>query len=102
MGAGSASVAKADGDLSMTRSPPDYYKIRIPEAYCDRTERLEEVEVDAIALIEAMGLGFHLGCALKYIARAGKKTPDALSDINKAIDCLQRGAYLLRRGVSDD
>lgn len=38
---------------------------------------------EAIKVIEAWGLGFNLGNAMKYIARAGKKG-DALEDLKKA------------------
>ena len=38
---------------------------------------------EAIEVIEAWSLGFHLGNAVKYIARAGKKG-DALEDLKKA------------------
>lgn len=39
---------------------------------------------EVIKLVERWGLGFHLGSALKYVARAGKKTPDVLTDLKKA------------------
>lgn len=38
---------------------------------------------EAIKVIEAWGLGFCLGNAVKYISRAGKKG-DALEDLKKA------------------
>lgn len=38
---------------------------------------------EAIKVIEAWGLDFHLGNAAKYICRAGKKG-DALEDLKKA------------------
>lgn len=38
---------------------------------------------EAIKVIEAWGLGFSLGNAVKYIARAGKKD-DRLEDLKKA------------------
>ena len=38
---------------------------------------------EAINVIEAWDLGFHLGNAVKYIARAGRKG-DALEDLKKA------------------
>jgi hypothetical protein len=38
---------------------------------------------EAIKVIEAWGLGFHLGNAVKYIARAGRKG-DALEDLRKS------------------
>lgn len=39
--------------------------------------------VEVIDAIEAWDLGFHLGNAVKYIARAGRKG-DALEDLKKA------------------
>ncbi len=44
---------------------------------------------EAIKVIEAWGLGFHLGNAVKYIARAGKKG-DEIEDLRKAVWYLQR------------
>lgn len=44
---------------------------------------------EAIKVIEAWGLGFNLGNAVKYIARAGKKG-DETEDIDKALWYLQR------------
>ena len=38
---------------------------------------------ECIKVIEAWGLGFHLGNAVKYIARAGKKGP-TVEDLRKA------------------
>lgn len=47
-------------------------------------------KIEVIDFIEDKELGFHLGNAIKYIARAGKKTPDAKEDIEKAIWYLER------------
>jgi hypothetical protein len=38
---------------------------------------------EAIKVVEAWGLDFHLGNVVKYISRAGKKG-DALEDLKKA------------------
>lgn len=40
--------------------------------------------LEAIDVIEAFGLGYHLGNAAKYILRAGKKTANPTEDIKKA------------------
>jgi hypothetical protein len=46
---------------------------------------------EAIKVIEAWDLDFHLGNVVKYIARAGKKNPDKrLEDLRKAEWYLQR------------
>lgn len=40
---------------------------------------------ETIKVIEAWGLGFHLGNAVKYISRAGKKDKDTtVEDLEKA------------------
>ena len=44
---------------------------------------------EAINIIEALDLGFHLGNAIKYIVRAGKKGAES-QDIEKAIWYLNR------------
>jgi len=46
--------------------------------------------MEAIDVIEAFGLGFHLGNAMKYILRAGRKTEDDTEDTKKAIWYLNR------------
>ena len=43
----------------------------------------EDNPYEAIKVIEAWGLGFNLGNAVKYISRAGKKQ-DTLEDLEKA------------------
>jgi hypothetical protein len=48
---------------------------------------------EAIDVIEAWGLGFSLGNALKYISRAGIKDP------NKAIEDLEKAAWYINREI---
>jgi hypothetical protein len=51
---------------------------------------------EAIKVIEAWGLGFHLGNAVKYIARAGKKPgAEELEDLKKSQWYLDRQIRLL-------
>ncbi len=45
--------------------------------------------VEAIEVIEAWGLGFHLGNVVKYISRAGHKD-SSLQDLQKALWYLER------------
>ena len=48
-------------------------------------------DVETIDAIEAWELGFHLGNAVKYISRAGKKDPDKeVEDLRKAVWYLER------------
>ena len=50
----------------------------------------EENPYEAIKVIEAWGLGFHLGNTVKYISRAGRKTEKKLEDLQKAEWYLKR------------
>lgn len=46
---------------------------------------------EVIDFIESWGFGFHLGNAVKYISRAGKKDPaKTLEDLNKALWYIKR------------
>lgn len=48
-------------------------------------------EIETIDYIEDKGFNYHLGNAVKYISRAGKKNPNAyLEDLKKAIWYLER------------
>lgn len=51
----------------------------------------QENPYEAIKVIEAWNLGFYLGNAVKYISRAGKKSPKTKKqDLEKAIWYLRR------------
>lgn len=51
----------------------------------DHPKHYNMARAECIDIIEDLGLGFHLGNALKYIWRAGLKDPDrAREDISKA------------------
>lgn len=48
-------------------------------------------KIEVIDFIEDKGLGFHLGNAVKYIARAGKKDPSKTAeDLEKAVWYINR------------
>ena len=54
---------------------------------------------EAIKVIEAWNLGFHLGNTVKYISRAGKKTQQTLlEDLKKARWYLDRKIQKLESG----
>ena len=59
-------------------------KVNHPEHYGGDTT------YEAIKVIEAWRLDFHLGNAVKYIARAGRKSSDPLEDLEKASWYLNR------------
>jgi len=54
-------------------------KVDHPDHYGGKTNTYE-----AIKVIEAWNLGFHLGNVVKYISRAGKKHDRVLEDLKKA------------------
>jgi hypothetical protein len=51
---------------------------------------------EAIKVIEAWGLDFHLGNVAKYISRAGKKESE-VEDLKKALWYLQRKIDLIEK-----
>ena len=54
-------------------------------------------KIEVIDFIEDKKLGFHLGNAIKYIARAGKKDPDKIiQDLEKAKWYLERKILKLK------
>ena len=50
-------------------------------------------KIEVIDFIEDKELGFHLGNAVKYISRAGRKNPD------KTIEDLRKAAWYLNRQI---
>jgi hypothetical protein len=57
-------------------------------------------QFEVIEVIEDQRLGYHLGNALKYICRAGKKDPGKYTeDLNKAIWYIRREIELSRPGI---
>lgn len=49
--------------------------------------------IEVIDFIEDKNLGYHLGNAVKYIARAGKKEPE------KTVEDLQKAVWYLNRYI---
>lgn len=84
------STAEALNNLTSTRLPalalPEYEKISHPAHYGGDDDVYEVIKV-----IEAWDLGFNIGNAVKYVARAGRKpgTP-YVEDLRKALFYLQR------------
>jgi hypothetical protein len=51
-------------------------------------------KIEVIEFLEDQQLGFHLGNAVKYISRAGKKNPE------KTIEDLEKAIWYLRRKIA--
>lgn len=45
--------------------------------------------IKTIDVIDSFGLNFALGCVIKYVLRAGRKTNNKLEDLKKAKDYLE-------------
>ena len=73
--------------ISMKFTPPPG-DLPIPD-YVNEPPHYKGKKFECIDVIEDFGLGFHLGNAVKYILRAGKKG-DRVGDIRKAIWYLER------------
>ena len=82
-------ISYSDGDASVTLVPTHGDTEELvdhPAHYGGKDDPYE-----AIKVIEAWGLDFHLGNAVKYIARAGKKNPDTeIEDLRKAVWYINR------------
>ena len=56
-------------------------------------------KIEVIDFIEDKKLGFHLGNAVKYISRAGRKNPDKIvEDLQKAVWYINREIQILEKG----
>lgn len=81
-------------------SEPHGTKINHPEHYGGADNPYE-----AIKVIEACELGFHLGNTFKYIARAGKKGPTEFDGVKEhrwaEIDDLKKARWYLDRHISN-
>lgn len=60
-------------------------------------------KIEVIDFIEDQKLPYHLGNVIKYVSRAGKKTEDEITDLEKAQWYLNRYIDLLKKeGDKDD
>lgn len=59
-------------------------------------------QIEVIDFIEDKELGFHLGNAVKYISRAGRKNPDkTIEDLRKAVWYINRQIQRLERAENE-
>lgn len=56
-------------------------------------------KIEVIDYIEDKELGFHLGNAIKYISRAGKKKDKGISVIDKEIEDLKKAIWYINRKI---
>ncbi len=70
-------------------------KVNHPDHYGGESNPYE-----AIKVIEAWDLNFHLGNVVKYISRAGKKSENNIEDLKKAEWYLNRYVEFIQRKSS--
>ncbi len=58
-------------------------------------------KIEVIDFIEDKKLGFCLGNAIKYIARAGKKKSAMMDDKQKEIEDLEKAAWYINRRIKE-
>ena len=78
---------------------------KVSEKVCDNVNHPSHYtsgQIEVIDFIEDQELGFHLGNAVKYISRAGRKDPArTVEDLRKAAWYLNRQIERLERGGND-
>ena len=62
-----------------------------PSYYCGN--------IEVIDFIEDKNLGYHLGNAVKYISRAGKKREEGMSNTDKMIEDLRKAVWYINRKI---
>lgn len=76
----------------------DGNRIDLPDDPVNHPAHYTDGSIEVIDFIEDKNLGFHLGNAVKYIARAGKKDPEkTIEDLKKAVWYLNRRIAQLER-----
>lgn len=91
---GLAPLTSLEPAVRAAQPEPTKETINHPGHY--NTGHLEVIEV-----IEDWKLGFHRGNAVKYLARAGKKTADPREDLKKALWYIERELELWERYEED-
>ena len=86
-----------NGFVSMSTENP-YETVRKVGSAVDHPSHYNTGRIEVIDFIEDQKLSFHLGNAVKYICRAGRKDPlKKREDIEKAIWYLERHLLLMDR-----
>jgi len=66
----------------------NYYKANVKVGQQDASTG--KADVECFDVIDALGLDFYTGNVLKYLWRAGKKSPNSLEDLKKALTYLNQ------------
>jgi len=95
-----------DRGKTSTLAPTENYTTAQPTAARDHDEitypsHYAYSPIQPIDVVESWKLGYHLGTVLKYLCRAGKKTPDILKDLRKAQWFLNRYISRLEKDANE-
>jgi len=76
-------------EMNMNNDPtnPNHYQGSIPK------------ELEHHRVVAAHGLDYHIGCATKYLFRAGKKQSAHLSDLEKEIQDLEKARTYIKMKI---
>ena len=86
-----------NGFVSMSTENP-YETVRKVGSAVDHPSHYNTGRIEVIDFIEDQKLSFHLGNAVKYICRAGRKDPDKTSeDLRKSIWYIERYIKMMWR-----
>ena len=86
-------TVEADTGLNVADAEKIDTAIKAEKSTVNHPEYYKTGGLEAIDVIEAWGLGFCLGNAVKYISRAGKKNPD------KEIEDLEKAAWYINHQI---
>ena len=85
--------AQNDFEKSIADTMEKYDSVNHPSHYASG-------KIEVIDFIEDKKLGYNLGNCIKYISRAGKKHEDGMSDLEKAIEDLEKARWYLEREIN--
>lgn len=88
-------LQNTDNDINMFR-PVREIKVEDP---VNHPNYYADGKIEVIDYIEDKNLGYHLGTAVKYISRAGKKHEQGMTDKEKEIQDLQKAVWFINRKI---
>lgn len=81
-----------ENDICKDEQDAQYDSVNHPSYYADGN-------IEVIDYIEDKNLGYHLGTAIKYISRAGKKHEQGMTAKEKEIEDLRKAVWFINRKI---
>lgn len=95
-------VAEPQQEVPAERNPDKTMINNVTADNVNHPSHYTSGQIEVIDFIEDKQLGFHLGNAIKYISRAGRKNPDkTVEDLRKAVWYINRQIQRLECGEND-